>query len=547
MALVLIPGASILGQKFDWTPGAASLLLMVIPISLASMISRPTELWLTSAIAATGSLSEVWVTSTVTELTPDFSFPISAAVIQSILAPLLSLVPRKGAILPRAEQERLASSDRSHTRNDMHHSRATEHLPDRDLTTNSPTNSTTDSGSSEHADRLTSIVGAPLPPLSPTPATTVADLLAQSDTGTFRLDQTVMEKLAPVPPENDDPQLLLTLQEVGWRVATDFDLETLYQTVRHTTQRILKCDRCNVMLWNPNDSTLVDALYTDDTGAPASRWANRGMLGWVTKNRKLLVRVDVENDPALRYLHRRDENHIEAIAPLTAGGELLGVLTLEGVNVATPQFRRMLQLLANVSALAIKNARLFQRIAEMARRDGLTGLLNHATFQERLRELVEAAQIKQMPLSIIMCDVDRFKSINDNYGHPVGDAVLREVGHIWRKVVPEYAVTARYGGEEFICAVPGMDLTGASDLAEILRSTIETMPMSFERGILNVTASFGVAQLGIPARNATELVRLADEALYHSKGAGRNRVTLVPVSNQETIRRPEPEIKHAVH
>lgn len=129
-----------------------------------------------------------------------------------------------------------------------------------------------------------------------------------------------------------------------------------------------------------------------------------------------------------------------------------------------------------------------------------------------------------------MSDVDRFKLINDNHGHPVGDHVLREVGRIWRTVVPTTAVTARYGGEEFICAVLGLDLAEASSLAEELRHTIETLPISFERGVLSVTASFGVAQLGRTARNATELVRVADEALYKSKQNGRNQVTLVPTS-----------------
>ena len=129
-----------------------------------------------------------------------------------------------------------------------------------------------------------------------------------------------------------------------------------------------------------------------------------------------------------------------------------------------------------------------------------------------------------------MSDVDSFKSINDAYGHPIGDQVLREVARMWRKVVPDDAIVARYGGEEFVCAVVGMDLERASDLAEALRNTIETLPLTFDKGILSVTASFGVAELGQPARNATELIRLADDALYQSKRAGRNCVTLVPPS-----------------
>lgn len=499
MALFLLPCAVELGRICGWTPGAASLLLLMIPVCLASFSERPWGLTLTTLVAAGSSLSEGYlVTPSLDEFLETQSFPLVASGMLLLIGPLMRQLVR----LKHHVETIHTSPAQLHE-----HAHFTEQAP-------------TSFNAADETD-LPSLTPEP-----PIPATSISELLLQTELKS----SPDAKSLAPVhdTAESDDPQLLLTLQEVGWRVATDFDLSTLYQTVRHTTQRILRCRCCSVLLWNSQNSTLVDALRDPDGDETPAPYPVRGMLGWVTKNRNLLIRADVENDPAMKYLQRREESHIEAIVPLTAGGELLGVLTLEGVNASTPQFRRMLQLLANVSALAIKNARLFQRIAEMARRDGLTGLLNHASFQERLRELVDKAQCQQLPLTVIMSDVDRFKSINDSYGHPVGDHVLREVARIWRTVVPEYALSARYGGEEFICAVPGMELDRATDLAESLRQTLETLPLSFEGGVLNVTASFGVAQLGLPARNATELVRLVDEALYQSKHSGRNRVTVVP-------------------
>lgn len=518
LAFALLPCAILLGKTCGLTPGAASLVLMLVPISLALKSANSRGIFVTTILASAAALAEGWrvlLESPHTILSQSLvgqTFPMLAAGMlfasQSLLRP---------ATTPDGESKR-TELDR----------------PDSVPTSleNQPAIQATD----DFAPTSEFNPKSELPVDELVPAVSVAELLEQSDQNTLPASATSPQELQPghaspepvaAGSESDDPQLLLTLQEVGWRVATDFDLATLYQTVRHTTQRILRCQRCCVMLWNHLDSTLSDALPPDDPDVAPSRWANRGMLGWVTKNRQLLVRVDVESDPALGYLQRRDESHIDAIAPLVAGGELLGVLTLEGANATAPQFRRMLQLLANVSALAIKNARLFQRIAEMARRDGLTGLFNHASFQERLRELVDLAQCENQPLCVIMCDVDKFKSINDTHGHPTGDQVLREVGRIWRTVVPENAVAARYGGEEFICAIPGMPLSRASELADALRHTIETLPVSFEGRVISVTASFGVAELGTPARNATELVRLADEALYQSKRDGRNRVTLV--------------------
>jgi diguanylate cyclase (GGDEF)-like protein len=540
MALILLPCAVELGGLCDWTPGAASLLLLMIPVCVASLADRPWGLLLTTLVATTSSLYEGFNVSSSINFREAQTFPLVASGLLLILGPLLRLLIH----LKQKPHVDTTSSDQFEDSDlldfEIENKAAQFPLlietPETQLL-DEPMLATSFAGQSGFRNSIsagtistgkvsTGAISTAVIPGASISSPSIAELLVQSE-----LKLPPLHAATLPPPESieaDDPQLLLTLQEVGWRVATDFDLATLYQTVRHTTQRILRCQQCSVLLWNPQDATLSDALQNVDSATDLTLFPTRGMLGWVTKNRNLLVRSDVENDPALKYLQRRDENHIDAVAPLTAGGELLGLLTLEGVNTATPQFRRMLQLLANVSALAIKNARLFQRIAEMARRDGLTGLLNHASFQERLRELVDTAQCQQLPLTVIMADVDRFKSINDNYGHPVGDQVLREVGRIWRTVVPEYALSARYGGEEFICAIPGMALDRASDLAEALRHTIETLPLSFERGVLSVTASFGVAQLGLPARNATELVRLVDEALYQSKRAGRNRVTLVP-------------------
>lgn len=484
-AIVLLPCAIEIGSVCGWTPGAASLLLMAIPASLAGLAAGNWCLPMTALIAVASCFGETILAGhslTITKLAQHV-YPASTSIL------LFSM----GSIL-------------------QFHSRAQR-----------PTAQV-----GNWPVEKQSLLGLPLPSELPKPVASVAELIAQTES----LDMPALGDTRDLQREleAEDPELLLSLQEIGWRVASDLDLDTLYQTVSHTTQRLLRCTKCVVLLWNNQTETLQDPLAANGPGAAANLRADRGMTGWVVKNRQLLIHADIESDPALRHLQRREELHIDAIAPLAAGGELLGVMILEGVDTTSPQFRRMLQLLANVSALAIKNARLFQRIAEMARHDGLTGLLNHASFQERLREMVNFAQCTKQPLIVIMSDIDSFKSINDSFGHPIGDQVLREVGRIWRQIAPEGALVARYGGEEFVCAVSGMDLERAADLAEAFRMTIETLPFSFDKGVLNISASFGVAELGQPARNATELIRLADDALYQSKRGGRNRVTLVPTS-----------------
>ena len=484
-AILLLPCALEIGPACGWTSGAATLLLMAIPVCLSGLAAGSWCLRVTTLLAMASCFGEHLITGQAVSLATagQHIFPVCTSILLYSIGSMLQFHSRAGR---------------------------------------------TSNSNSGYPVEKHSLVGLPLTSELPRPVSSVAELIAQTeslDMPTVGDTHDLQREL-----EAEDPELLLSLQEVGWRVASDLDLDTLYQTVGHTTHRLLRCTKCSVLLWNSQTETLSDPLCASGHGAAANLRPDRGMTGWVVKNRHLLIHSDIENDPALRHLQRREELHIDAIAPLAAGGELLGLMILEGVDTTSPQFRRMLQLLANVSALAIKNARLFQRIAEMARHDGLTGLLNHASFQERLREMVDFAQCTQQPLTVIMSDVDCFKSINDSFGHPIGDQVLREVGRTWRQVAPEGSLVARYGGEEFVCAVSGMDLDQAAELAEALRLTIETLPLSFDKGILTVTASFGVAQLGQPARNATELIRLADDALYQSKRGGRNRVTLVPPS-----------------
>lgn len=483
-ALLLAPCALQIGPLCHWTPGAASLLLFAIPVSLSGLCPDAWALRVTTLLAVASCFIETWLAG----------YPLTVAAISQHVFPMCTsiLLFAIGSIVQfHANIVRIPASKKAADEN------------------------------------LTSAETTPAFEM-PRPIKSVAELIAQAeslDMPTLGDTKDLQREL-----EAEDPELLLALQEVGWRVASDLDLSTLYQTVGHTTQRLLRCKKCVTLLWNGQTNTLSDPLVADWDGSAAGLQVDCGMTGWVIKNRHLLIRSEIESDPALKHLRRSEELHIEAIAPLAVAGELIGLLILEGVDTKSAQFQRMLQLLANVSALAIKNARLFQRIAEMARHDGLTGLLNHASFQERLRELVDHAQCSRKPLALIMSDIDNFKSINDAHGHPVGDHVLREVARIWKKVAPEESIVARYGGEEFVCAISGMNLDRAADLAEALRATIESLPLSFEKGILTVTASFGVAVLGQPARNATELIRLADDALYQSKRAGRNRVTLVPPS-----------------
>ena len=200
---------------------------------------------------------------------------------------------------------------------------------------------------------------------------------------------------------------------------------------------------------------------------------------------------------------------------------------LEAQNSLLNEANALLE--AKQAELAEANARL-ERLATI---DGLTGLKNHRAFQERLALERERALRTQMPMSLVLLDVDRFKQYNDTFGHPAGDMVLKQIGALLEQCARQTDLTARYGGEEFVVVLPNTDAQGAQIAAERLRVAIET----FDWSQTQVTASFGIATLTSPKCDGADaapdashplsagLLTQADAAMYASKRRGRNRVT----------------------
>lgn len=167
-------------------------------------------------------------------------------------------------------------------------------------------------------------------------------------------------------------------------------------------------------------------------------------------------------------------------------------------------------------------------LREQTTQDSLTGLHNRRAFDEQL-DLAFAAAGRGGALGLIMLDIDNFKPINDQYGHPIGDQVLREVGARIAQALPRYAFAARYGGEEFAIVIPGMRARGLLGIAEAVRMVIWDKPVRCDNGLdLAVSVSLGVGQMNSTKRyqDAAALVAAADRALYEAKHTGRNRVCI---------------------
>jgi diguanylate cyclase (GGDEF)-like protein len=210
--------------------------------------------------------------------------------------------------------------------------------------------------------------------------------------------------------------------------------------------------------------------------------------------------------------------------PMIIAGTPVGVLGVAGKPALADEQRRILTTAAALLAVSLKNSELFREVVESNVRDPLTGCVTrrHAmgVFQTELRR----ARRSQLPMSLIMFDLDHFKAVNDRFGHLAGDAVLGAVGGRMNAVLRGSDLKCRYGGEEFMILLPDTPTQGAQRVAETLRREIESHSIPWSDDVLRVTASFGLTAITPGEMDPLAAIARADEALYRAKQDGRNCV-----------------------
>ena len=212
--------------------------------------------------------------------------------------------------------------------------------------------------------------------------------------------------------------------------------------------------------------------------------------------------------------------------PLILGGEPIGLyLTarLRHEPFTSYEIRLFEAMSAHLSA-AISNATMYKKMENMAITDGLTGLNNHRYFQERLGLEMERSDRYKDKISLILTDIDFFKKVNDGYGHPAGDAIIKGVAGILQDAIRNIDLAARYGGEEFTVILVNTDKKEALKIGQRIRTTIEKTKFDIGEGkTLKITMSMGIAVFPTDAVSKPELISKADETLYLAKTEGRNK------------------------
>ena len=215
-----------------------------------------------------------------------------------------------------------------------------------------------------------------------------------------------------------------------------------------------------------------------------------------------------------------------AAFPVVTNDRLVGLLALGGKSLAhvAPESAGFLGQVANQSYIVMENSRLFERVRNLSIRDGITGLYNHRHIMELVRGEFDRVGRYPDAFSVLMIDIDHFKKVNDEHGHPAGDAVLSEIATVIQGCLRTVDVMGRYGGEEFVVLLPHTPHEEARRTAERVRINVSAHVFQAQGKTLQLTISVGVATApSETADTAAAVIREADKALYRAKSAGRDR------------------------
>lgn len=270
----------------------------------------------------------------------------------------------------------------------------------------------------------------------------------------------------------------------------------------------------------------VSDVFLGELGEKATEIFNKDLHG---RFEGALSRNEIHDPRELMGQEGAHPNEIVAHSwkGLVTKGEASGIVVLASAEEGTftERTEETFDIISRQMNIVVDYARLYERTKQLSITDGLTKIFNHRYFQEQLRREVNRSIRKGSDLSLILLDIDHFKSFNDTYGHQQGDIVLRELAQVLQGSIRHCDILARYGGEEFAIIMPDCAREVCANAAERLRSVVEKHEIPGQEEVLRVTISMGVSALPDERiETPAELISVADQALYRAKEKGRNRV-----------------------
>lgn len=326
------------------------------------------------------------------------------------------------------------------------------------------------------------------------------------------------------------------ISSVSHSLTSTLDLKQLTERVVDTIIELFSAYGCRIYLLNEETRELLPIACKEiDTPPEIMKQIMEvrvrvgfGLVGWVAATGESILSGDAERDsrsfhiPGTPY----DEESVIAV-PLQTDDKTYGVLLVNklGLHVFNNEDLQLAQIFADQVSIALANAQLYEHVRRLSETDSLTGLLNSRSLSRIVEHLINQAQANSSSVSVLFIDLDDFKSINDRFGHPMGDKFLRFFAQILQISVRDEDIAIRYAGDEFVVILPNSDLPKAKVVAERLMEDIRNKRMG-DIPALSTTVSVGLAVYPQHANSAEDLIKHADDALYVVKRNGKDQLAV---------------------
>ena len=307
------------------------------------------------------------------------------------------------------------------------------------------------------------------------------------------------------------------------------EMSPLAAAICLAAQQVSRASSAALVLWEPGEESGTVVHFEPPGSTPPPIVLRESLVGMVLKpGATPLVRENFRNaGVALFSPNEQGVRPASVVAvPLVKDDEVIGAIVVMGDQAAqvTSVEANLLKPLARFAFTAVKKVKELEHVKGQATKDALTGLANRRAFDDRMKQLLASSERMGQKVSLILADVDRFKGVNDTYGHEAGDEVLKAVAGKFAESTRGMDMCFRYGGEELAIILPQTNGKLAGDVAERLRRKIEEMEIPAGEHVIKVTVSFGVACYPDTVEGQENLFKAADEALYVAKHEGRNQV-----------------------
>ena len=364
-------------------------------------------------------------------------------------------------------------------------------------------------------------------------------------------------------------QEIAALYQIGLRISAQLDLKQVLHNLYEHVQKLLSPDVFYIATYNEDTHICEFPVFYEQGSTrpmpPRDVYQEPGLTGAVILRKQTLVLKDLLEPEVASQYHTIRTGGLPARSylgvPMIVHNRIIGVISVQKyvADAFTADQILLLETIAIQAAIAIENSQLFEKaqkeleqrreahaalekaneqlqaqirqiealqveLREQAVRDPLTGLFNRRYLKDTLEREIARARRENIPIGIMIMDIDEFKNVNDRYGHNAGDKMLQDMAEMLKATIRVEDIVCRYGGEEFVIVMPGASLQVAYERAELIRKKFEQLWVSYEGEFLHATISLGVSAFPIHGTDGEDALIRADRALYQAKQEGRNKV-----------------------